>query len=668
MTNLHKLLFYGALVVNVSVHCPTQALAQFGNGIETHTAVLHHSKAAAGDTNQIVIKSPDGSVEAEIYQDRSEGLTYRVLWGGKVVGGPAHIGLRVTNASGDSTREIGLHPHFGVALRGSIDEQYSFRGAKDIAINKANTLSIPTREIDGTLYSVEARAYDNGFAWRVLLPSATTPLNVLEETSTWVLPEGEVWFGERDNDWKLKSYAGEFRHAPVDSLPTISSQGPLQTAPLVIELPEARGYELLTEAALANYSGMRFRAVGNRTLHVDFTEGSAGFVVTGTLITPWRVTLLCPDLNCLVNNTLTENLNPPPDPSLFRDTRYIQPGRFVWRYMSRETGTPKQEAEFVDFAAALGYEYTLVDDGWKDWATPWASMKDLVGYARSKGIGVFAWKDSNEIEDSKGDYAEARDFLDRAAQSGLAGVKIDFINGESKAKIDFERRVLQLGAERKLMIDFHGLQKPTGEERTFPNGMSREAVRGIELNRMKEGPITASHNGALPFTRFAVGPADYAPVNLQWPGATTWTHQLATAILLGSPWLVIAEDPEFLLKNPDAAPALDVFKDLPTTWDETLVLQGSAIGGRTGMARRKGATWFIASINGSSVPVGPLPLPPRVPLHSYKATVISSPEKRSFKATTYADAADWSNDQNLQPGDGTVSVLTERTKVVPKAK
>jgi Glycoside hydrolase 97 len=79
-------------------------------------------------------------------------------------------------------------------------------------------------------------------------------------------------------------------------------------------------------------------------------------------------------------------------------------------------------------------------------------------------------------------------FLDHAVDAGLAGVKIDFINGESKEQIDFERRVLALGAERRLMIDFHGLQKPTGEERTFPNGMSREAVRGIELNRMPEGP------------------------------------------------------------------------------------------------------------------------------------------------------------------------------------
>jgi alpha-glucosidase len=641
--------------------------AMAGSGLETHATGLDKPQADAGDPTRIVVKSPDGSVAGEIYEDPSTGLTYRVLWDGKLVGSHGHIGLRVASETGAPIREIGLHPHFGVVSRGSIDEKYSFHGAKDIATNKANTLLIPVRETDGTQYSVEARAYDNGFAWRVLLPDADTPLRVLEETSTWVLPEGEVWFGERDNDWKLKSYAGEFRHTKVDRLPTISSQGALQTAPLVIELPESCGYELFTEAALANYSGMRFRAAGNRTLHVDFTEGTAGFVVTGPLITPWRVTLLCTDLNCLVNNTLTENLNPPPDPALFRDTRYVLPGRLVWRYMSRETGTPKQEAAFVDFAAALGYEYTLVDDGWKEWATPWASMKNVVAYARSKGVGVFAWKDSNEIDDPKEDYADARAFLDRAAESGLAGVKIDFINGESKSKVDFERRLLQLGAERKLMIDFHGLQKPTGEERTFPNGMSREAVRGIELNRMKEGPVTATHNAALPFTRFAVGPADYTPVNLQWPGATTWTHQLATAILLGSPWLVIAEDPEFILRNPDAAPALEIFKELPTTWDQTIVLQGSKIGGIVGMARRKGTTWYISVINGSSALAGPLPLPPGIPLHRYKVTVISSPEKRSFNATTYADAADWPNHQSLQPGDGTVAVLSER-KVVSSAK
>jgi alpha-glucosidase len=623
------------------------------------------TNSPASSTNRYDVKSPNGELQGIVFVDPAMGLSYELFWKGKATGGVGHIGLRLSVSQDKGIHEIGRDASFGPASRGSIDEQYAFRGAKATAENKANTLTVPVRETDGARYTLEVRTYDDGFAWRLSLGDETSTVRVLSETSTWVLPEGKVWFGERNNDWKLKSYAGEFRSVSVDDLATVSSQGPIQTAPLVVELPGRAGYQLVTEAALANYSGMRFRATSGRTLHVDFTEGSEGFEVDGPLLTPWRVTMLCPDLNCLVNNTLTENLNPPPDPALFRDTSYIHGGRFVWRYMSRETGTPAQEMEFVDFAVALGYEYTLIDDGWESWAMPWRSMKDVATYARPKGVGVFAWKNSNEIDDPLGDYAAVRAFLDHAVEAGLSGVKIDFINGEAKKKIDFERRVLDLCAERRLMIDFHGLQKPTGEERTFPNGMSREAVRGIELNRMAEGPLPASHNAALPFTRFAVGPADYTPVNLQWPGTTTWTHQLATAILLSSPWLVIAEDPEFLLKNPDTAPALSVFRNLPTTWDETIVLPGSEIGGVIGMARRKGSTWFIAIINGSARAAAMPAFPSEIVMAHYVGTVIASPEKRSFVASEYVNAGDWHYAEILPAGGGLVVVLKSNYSVLP---
>ena len=341
----------------------------------------------------VVVTSPDGTLSGTIFADNSSGLSYQVSWNGHPVGGPGHIGLRLESPNQTTPHEIGLHPTLGDISRDQIDEQYPFHGAKATAQNKANILTISVREANASPYKIEARAYDNGFAWRILLPESASPVQVLEETSIWTLPQGEVWFGERNNNWKLKSYAGEFRHTAVDNLPSISQQGPIQTAPLVVELPHSDGFELVTEANLANYSGMRLRAIGNRKLQVDFTEGSKGFEINGALTTPWRVTMLCRDLGCLVNNTLTENLNPPPDPILFRDTSYIHEGRFVWRYMNRETGTPAQEAEFVDFAAALGYEYTLVDDGWKTWETPWQSMKELVQYSRSKKVGVFAWKD-----------------------------------------------------------------------------------------------------------------------------------------------------------------------------------------------------------------------------------------------------------------------------------
>jgi alpha-glucosidase len=612
--------------------------------------------AHAQTLSLVHLASPGNAVSADIFIDAQRGLSYTTYWKGKLLAASAHMGLRLEIAG--QKHELGSHPVFDKMERGAIDEQYPFLGAKSHAINHANTVTIGARETDGTRYFIEARAYDDGFAWRLMTDArGSSRTQIVSETSTFTMPAGEVWFGERNNAWKLKSYAGEFHHVAVDGLPAVSSQGPVQTAPLVIEMAQDAGYALFTEAALANYSGMRLRAEAARTLHVDFTEGPAGFVVDGAVITPWRVIMLCADLNCLVNSTLTENLNPAPDPALFRDTSYIRAGRSVWRFMSRQTGTPEQEKEFVDYAVALGYEYSLVDDGWKRWATPWASLKEVADYATKRGVGLFAWKDAGEMMEPAGDYAALRDFLDRARNAGLVGVKIDFINGESKAKVDFERRALRLAAERRLMLDFHGIQKPTGEERSFPNGLSREGVRGIELNRMAEGPIPASHNAALPFTRMAIGPADYTPLNLNWPGETTWTHQLATAILLSAPILCIAEDPEFLLKNPDAVSVLPIVQTLPAVWDETIVLQGSRIGGVAGMARRSGSRWYVATINGGAN-VAPIPaLPDALKDGSFHITIVTSPAKRTFLSEIGTDAARWQGVQKIEPGDGVVAVF-----------
>ena len=231
------------------------------------------SKSTRSLAPDVVVTSPDGTLSGTIFADNSSGLSYQVSWNGHPVGGRGHIGLRLESANQITPYEIGLRPIFGTISRDHIDEQYPFHGAKAIAQNKANILTISVHETNVATYTIEARAYDNGFAWRILLPDSGNPIRVLEETSSWALAQGVVWFGERNNDWKLKSYAGEFRHTAVDNLPSISQQGPIQTAPLVVELPHSDGFELVTEANLANYSGMRLRAIGNRKLQVDFTEG-----------------------------------------------------------------------------------------------------------------------------------------------------------------------------------------------------------------------------------------------------------------------------------------------------------------------------------------------------------------------------------------------------------
>jgi alpha-glucosidase len=585
----------------------------------------------------VELKSPDGHLVATIETDSAQDLVYTISRDGKVLLAPSRIGVTIEGV------DLGKGTTLGQEKRASFDDQYPVFGPKSIARNRANTLALSIRhDASGQSCTLEARAFDDGFAWRIISPGSGSR-TVLGEASSWVLPEKSIiWFGERNSPWKLRTYAGEFVSAPLSKLPTVSSQGPVQCPPLLAELPDGLGYILVTEAALENYSGLRLRAIGESTLQADLADGLKGFPITGDLVTPWRVTILARDLDGLVNTDIISALNPPPDARLFRDLSYIKPGRSVWRWWSKGTGSPDEERAMIDDAAALGFEYSLVDDGWAKWPDAWKRIRELATHGSSRKVGLLIWKDSNEISNPAGDYAAMRSFLDSAKSAGVAGVKVDFFNSESQASIAFQRRLLVLAAERKLLVILHGIQKPTGESRTFPNEITREGVRGLELNHMTEGMIPASHNAALPFIRYVVGPGDYTPLGYSTPGDTTWAHQLTTVITTGSPLMVIAENPAMLLRDPAVRPALDVLKAIPTTWDETRVLPQSRIGELAILARRKGSDWFLAILAGDR-PASLANLDLSFLGHSsYQAVMITSPSQKALERKEWQTGADTS--------------------------
>ncbi|WP_430384577.1 glycoside hydrolase family 97 catalytic domain-containing protein, partial [Alistipes finegoldii] len=382
-------------------------------------------------------------------------------------------------------------------------------------------------------------------------------------------------------------------------------------------------YVMIAEAALYDYSGMRLRAEPGASLRADFTE-QEGFELSGDIVTPWRVTIIARDLDALVNTDIITSLNPAPDPELFADTSWIVPGRSLWSWWSGIDGgfmTLEGEKRVIDTAASLGIEYSTVDDGWEERPDKWKFLHELAGYAQSRGVGLFVWRHWEKLNDPADDYRQMRSFLDSVAAVGIKGVKVDFMNGEGIRQIDFNTHLLKNAARRRLLVNPHGCQKPTGEIRTYPNEITREGVRGIELNRITanyekrmrdEGRtpdpdryvpgdenqnIPASHNAALPFTRGVLGAADYTPVAFTMPGGTTAAHQLAFALLLDSPLLTIAENPFVLSGDERYRPALDIIRRLPTVWDETVVLPQSEIGRLAVIARRKGGTWYIAGVN-----------------------------------------------------------------------
>ncbi|RPE12810.1 hypothetical protein EGT74_04495 [Chitinophaga lutea] len=542
---------------------------------------------------------PSGKISAQLSVQNGR-LTWSAAAGNKTLVGPSAAGVVLHDA------ELGS----------------SVSGISLIRQSATSNSRIYEVAVKGATYSfgIEFRLFKDGCAFRYRLPGEG-PKRIRKERTVFTIPaSSRVWFFERNSAWKLKSYAGWWTHTAVDSLPVISSSGPVQGKPLVMQLSD-KSYMVITEAALYDYSGMRLEATGHRTVQVNFTEGEQGFEVQGGSFSPWRVVMYAEDLNSLVNNGMIAALNPRPDKSLYGDVSYIQPGKAVWSWITRKNNymQPDEEKRFIDAAATLKFNYTLLDEGWETvWPDKWTQLKDICAYAAKKQVKVWVWRDSKWLREPR----QRDGFLDSLVLCGVAGVKTDFMNSEAKELVDFEIGFLKATAIRKLMVNFHGCHAPTGESITYPNEMTREGIRGLELNNMNE-PVPAWHNAALPFTRLLCGHGDYTPGFFTNKGPTTYTHQLALMYLFNSPFQCMAESPVTIVNDPLYAPVIPLLQTLPVTWDETRVLEGSEIGKLAALAKRKGKEWYVSVINGTDQPQAFTLRPDFLPRKNHKALIVS---------------------------------------------
>jgi alpha-glucosidase len=242
--------------------------------------------------------------------------------------------------------------------------------------------------------------------------------------------------------------------------------------------------------------------------------------------------------------------------------------------------------EFSRLAGELGFEWNVVEGFWRKWSE--ADLRDLVQYSAARKVGIWLWMHSKDLRDPVGRRHE----FERLRRLGVVGLKVDFLDHEAKETIDVYRAILKDAAAARLMVNFHGANKPTGEPRTWPNEMTREGVYGLEHRR---SPEWAEHDTTLPFTRLLAGHADFTPLVFgERRKETSWAHQIATAAVFTSPLLVYAAHPKSLLENP----ASDVIRSIPSVWDETRVLPFSEIGQVAAFARRSGDRWFVAILNG----------------------------------------------------------------------
>jgi alpha-glucosidase len=496
--------------------------------------------------------------------------------------------------------------------RSEAKETYPWYGAKSVAVSdyKAATVTL-TNDLTSVDYVLEIRAFNDGVAYRHVVPGPEMASRVPDEYSAFTIPEGStVWYGGVADG----HYETNYLKKDIADVQGGEWAGP----PLTFKLPQNAGYAAITEANLVNYSGMALESEGQRRwivglghrqplnypfeLRYGREEGKRlgnPAAITGTITTPWRVIMIGRDLNTLVNSTILPNLCPPPDPRLFPDgikTTWIKPGRAVWRYLDGGPSGVDGVKEFSQLAGRLGFEHQVVEGFWSQWTA--AERRDVADFSHQQKVDLFFWKHRNQLG-----TPESQDtFFKLLADSGVAGAKIDFFDHEAKEVIDLYESLLQKAAEHHIMLVFHGANKPTGRERTWPNEVVREAVRGMESSAMME---RARHQTILPFTRYLAGPADYTTMLFgERRHDSTVAHQIATMVVFASPLLTIAANPTSLL----ASPAVDVISKIPATWDETIVLPGSEIGEAAVFARRSGRRWFLAVMCGPSPKTIPISL------------------------------------------------------------
>ncbi len=539
---------------------------------------------------EIILQSPDGHIQFRLFTEKKR-LSWNATLDNKTVINTSPLAMLIDKV------DLTYNAKQGKVENYSIDESFPMMGFHSKGLNQCKGIRITYTQKKGSqTFILDVRVYNAGIAFRFVLPGegkTRTP----DEASSFAIPAGStIWYHNLDDH-----YLGQYQSKPIDQL----QPGEWCAPPVTFRLADFSAYVCLTEAALLNYSGMALRADGHDGLTVrlaHYQPVSASFrqhytdadvkklampaQITGTITTPWRVAIIGRELNDLFNSDMIYALCPGPDSSLFPSgpaTSWIRPGRASWRSTEgKADNSPKAVKEFIRQTGKIGMEYTVLDGWWAKWSEK--ELKDVIRFAGQQKVGIWLWKSAKELVDE----GKRVDFFKKCSDWGVKGLRVDQFDSETKDMVELYTSILRDAAKNKLMIDFRGCNKPTGEARTWPNELGRAAIAGMD-----DGNVTdrASQDVILPFTRLIAGNADYMPMQFSnKKGNTTWAHQLASAVILGSPLLTFSSAPSSILANP----ALSLIRTIPSTWDEVVVLGDSGIGDLAVMAFRSGNTWFLA--------------------------------------------------------------------------
>lgn len=609
---------------------------------------------AAGVVNakEYTLSSPDGHLRLTV--DAGKRLTWSLMHDSTKVIAPSPISLSLSDG-----KVLGASPRVKKVSTRKVDTSFATPFYKKSEVKDVyNELTL--RLSDGL--SVIFRAYDDGAAYRLSLDGKGARRVTSEEAVFNFAGDYKAFIPYvndlRDADYPYSySFESYYDESPISEMYADS----LAIVPLLVELPHGKK-ALIMEGDVEGYPGM-FLVKGENANSIEarfapepLSEKIGGFSelnlipvetasyiaeIEGTVTLPWRAVTVATSDSQLADSDMAQRLA---SPSRIADTSWIKPGKVAWDWWNNwnVTGvdfpaginTPTYKY-YIDFATENGLEYIIIDEGWsrESLMSPveGIDIAELARYGKEKGVGVILWARWRDV-DKEMDVA-----FPHYAGLGIAGFKVDFFDRDDRRVIESMTRIADAAARNRLLLDLHGM-KATGIQRTYPNVVNFEGVKGLENYKWlpvvdgKPGVDVMRYDVTAPFIRMAAGPMDYTPgamtnaaagnyrsINDTPMSFGTRAHQLAMYVVYEAPLQMLADSPGAYRSNPES---LRFISAIPTVFDETRVLAGE-VGEYIAVARREGDTWYVGALTSLTPRDLKIPLSFLAPGVAYNAVTMS---------------------------------------------
>ncbi|MDE6577077.1 MAG: glycoside hydrolase family 97 protein [Muribaculaceae bacterium] len=580
------------------------------------------STLAAFPADNYTVVSPSGRLKTVI--DAGETLSYSINLNDNPVLDPSPLSMTLENG-----KVWGFNPKVKKVARKSVDTLVPSPFYR--AENVKECYNAATLDFEGG-WSVEFRVYDDGVAYR-FISNQKKPLIIKDEGVEYNFPSDAKAFIPyvlpRKDDPYFNSFENEYTEVKLSEV----DKNKIAFLPLVVELDD-NVKVCITESDLEQFPGLYMTAGDNpnglKGNHAPYpkTKKQGGhnelqlvvqerenFIAktNGKRVFPWRVAIVTDNYCDLAASNLSYLLA---SPNRLSDISWIKPGKVAWDWWNAwniigvdfKTGVNNDTyKKYIDFASENGIEYVILDEGWAVnkkadlmQVVPEIDLAEIIDYADKKNVGIVLWA---------GYYAFDRDMENvckHYSDMGVKGFKVDFMDRDDQEIVDFVHRASATAAKYNLFLDLHGMYKPAGLNRTYPNVLNFEGVNGLEQMKWSDGKLDQmKYDVMIPYIRQVAGPMDYTPgamknatkssyhANYYEPMSQgTRCHQLALFTIYDSPFTMLCDTPS----NYDAEPeSRDFISSIPTTWDETRIIDG-AMGEYIITARRKGDKWYVAGI------------------------------------------------------------------------